>query len=341
MTIDPYVVAVDQHLVDLGIGHEDVEGAESGHVGKRRRRAASRARRWSPVERGVERHGRSTRRGRRLRRGRTCTRHRRGRGPRSCGDSREGPVERPRQPAAEQEPGVDRAADADVPVDGGHDRRADRGLDVAWSKGVAGFVDEHDTGRHDTEPARTADGEVAGAGDEPALGGTARRTMAGSRLVPASTTTDPPLSALHSVSQSTSPSHRSDPTSWPSAPVDARSVSAGAGAASSSASTSIEEVVEVRHRGVAAQPVDDAGSVGLGESEHRGDVAVEIDEQNGTDRVDGTGARDDRGAAAALGGVAERDHGFPQVGRAGRDRTWTREGVGVVNITPKPRRAQR
>ena len=48
-------------------------------------------------------------------------------------------MDRPWQPAAEQESGIDRAVDADVPVDGGHDRCANRCFDVTSTQRVAGI----------------------------------------------------------------------------------------------------------------------------------------------------------------------------------------------------------
>ena len=68
------------------------------------------------------------------------------------------------------------------------------------------------------------------------------------------------------------------------------------------------------------EPIDDAGPIGVIDAEHARDIAVEIDEQRWTGRGDRTCACDDGGSAAALGGVAERDHDSPKwdVPEAGR-----------------------
>ena len=137
----------------------------------------------------------------------------------------------------------------------------------------------------------------------------------GSCLVPASITTDPPAvdAPLREPVDEAVPPIRGQSTR-----DDGRRVAASlAGSSEQFGVTSTSRSSRWAIGASLCEPVDDARTVGVGDSEHGGDVAVEVDEQRGSDRVDRAGARDDRRAAAALGGVAERDHGFPQVGRAG------------------------
>ena len=332
MTIDPHFVAVDQHLVDVGIGHEDVEGAEPGHLGKRRVSRASRAlgagRQWSESPNGAVdqlgevaglladrcAHGIDEVGGH----GHAATRAMARWNDRGSRPPSRSPVSTERLTRTSQSTVATIGARIEVSMSRGRS---------AWPGSSTSTTPVGD----DTEPTRTTHGEVAGAGDEPALGALLdeRRGKSSRACVdhhrsaavdaPFGQPVDQPVPSLRShVGIERAGGSEVGVALRDDAHREERAVRCDLD----------QQVVDVGNRGIAAQPVDDAGSLGLGESEHRGDVAVEIDEQDGADRADGAGARDDRGAAAALGGVAERDHGFPQVGRAGR----TGRGLGRESV---------